>query len=202
MNELTSTPVALIIFFVTVGTTLYTWYRNPSLYYKWMLNPYRVIHERQYYTVLTSGLLHADFMHLIFNMITFYFFAFKLETMLGSFNFLILYLGSMILSDISTIVKHKNNPDYNSVGASGAISGVLFSYILFSPFSKLILFPIPIPIPAVIFAVLYLVYSQYMAKKGGDMINHQAHFWGALAGIIITIILEPRSIGIFIDTVF
>lgn len=200
MNEMGS-PVAIIIFIATIGVTLYTWYRDQQLYYKWMLNPYNFVHEKQYHTVLTSGLLHADFMHLIFNMITFYFFAFKLETILGSFGFLILYLGSMILSDISTIVKHKDNPGYNSVGASGAISGVLFSYILFSPYSKLILFPIPIPIPAVLFAVLYLVYSQYAAKKGADGINHEAHFWGALAGVIITIIIEPRSISIFLNSI-
>lgn len=200
MNEMGS-PVAIIIFIATIGVTLYTWYKDQRLYYKWMLNPYNFVHEKQYHTVLTSGLLHADFMHLIFNMITFYFFAFKLETILGSFGFLILYLGSMILSDISTIVKHKDNPGYNSVGASGAISGVLFSYILFSPYSKLILFPIPIPIPAVLFAVLYLVYSQYAAKKGADGINHEAHFWGALAGVIITIIIEPRSISIFLNSI-
>lgn len=189
--ELTNSPAALIIFFGTIGISLYTLFMNQKLFYQWKLNPYTVVHYKKYSQVITSGFLHADMMHLLFNMVTFYFFAFRLETFIGSFQFLIIYFGSMILSDISTIFKYKNEPDYNSVGASGAIAGVLFSFILFSPGSKLFIFPIPFPIPAVLFAVLYLIWSWYAARKAADMINHEAHFYGALSGVVLTLIMNP-----------
>jgi len=138
-------------------------------------------------------------MHLIFNMFTFYFFAFKLETMIGSWQFGLLYFLGLVLSDIPTLVKHKDSFWYNSLGASGAISAVLFSYILFDPTTLLLV--MFIPMPAVVFAILYLVYSWYMAKKGNDNIGHDAHFFGALTGLIFTVIAVPGIIPNFLHQI-
>lgn len=196
------TIAAIIIFLGTIGLSLYTMYKNQHLYWNMALNPYLVVYYKKYYKMLTSGFIHADMGHLLFNMITFYFFAFQLEATIGAISFIIIYLGSLILANISTVIKHKNNPNYNSVGASGAISGILFSTILYFPDMKMLIFPLPIPIPAPIFALLYLLYSHFSAKRGGDNINHDAHLWGALAGVILTIAINPNSIQIFLSSVF
>jgi len=200
--NLLSTPAALIIFLLTIGISLYTLFRDQQLLYKLMLRPYSFWNEKQYYQIITSGFLHADLMHLLFNMFTFYFFAFYLESALGTLIFLIIYVASLILSSVSTIIKKKNDYSYASLGASGAISGVVFAYALINPTSSLYIMPIPFPIPAYIYGVLYLVWSYYASKKSHDMINHEAHFWGAITGIIIVIILVPSVIQNFINQVF
>jgi membrane associated rhomboid family serine protease len=195
MNILNETPVAAIIFLFTLTTSIYA-FNDHGIYGKFMLHPYTVSKGKKLYTLITSGLIHADWVHLFFNMFTFYFFAFPLEKMVGSVNFGIIYLGSLILSDIPTIIKHKDHFWYNSLGASGAISAVLFSYILFNPWTTIgVMF---IPMPAIVFAVLYLAYSWYMAKNAKDNIGHDAHFFGALTGLVFTVVLVPGIIPYFI----
>ena len=198
MEYLNNTPVASIIFIFTLITSIYAFNDN-QLYGKFMFHPYTVSRGKKIYTFITSGLIHADWMHLIFNMFTFYFFAFKLETMIGSWQFGLLYFLGLVLSDIPTLVKHKDSFWYNSLGASGAISAVLFSYILFDPTTLLLV--MFIPMPAVVFAILYLVYSWYMAKKGNDNIGHDAHFFGALTGLIFTVIAVPGIIPNFLHQI-
>ncbi|HMI04541.1 MAG TPA: rhomboid family intramembrane serine protease [Pedobacter sp.] len=200
MNYINETPVASLIFLFTIITSIYA-FSNPDLHGKFMLNPYNVSRRHRVYTLITSGLIHADWMHLIFNMMTFFFFAFQLEAIIGSVNFAILYFVSLIASDIPSVIKHKNDIWYNSLGASGAISAVLFSYILFVPFSSMIIFPIPIPIWAIVFGPLYLVYCVYASRQGRDHINHDAHFFGALAGLILTVLLVPGVIPHFIEQI-
>ncbi|MFW6232412.1 MAG: rhomboid family intramembrane serine protease, partial [Bacteroidota bacterium] len=117
-------------------------------------------------------------------------------------DFLIIYFVSLVLSDVSSVIKHKDNPSYRSVGASGAIAGVLFSFILYAPTSTIMIFPIPFPIPSPIFGLLYLAYSFFAARKQADMINHEAHFWGAVSGMAVTVILEPRVLAHFFNSVF
>ena len=196
MQFLNETPVAAIIFIFTLITSIYT-FSNHHLYSKLMLHPYTVSKGKKLYTFITSGLIHADWMHLFFNMFTFYFFAFSLEMMIGHWQFGLLYFLSLILSDIPSVIKHKDHFWYNSLGASGAISAVLFSYILFDPLSLIgVMF---IPMPAIVFGVLYLVYSWYMAKKGQDNIGHDAHFFGALTGLIFTVLVVPGIIPHFIE---
>ena len=159
---------------------------------KLILSPHRVVHYRQYYRVLTSGFIHANWLHLFMNMITYYFFAFILEaTYLGHLHFLILYIVGMLLSHVSTVIKYKNQPEYRSLGASGAVSAVVFSYIIFNPTATLLVFFIPMP--AWLFALLYMAYSYFLSRKKYDNINHEAHMWGAAAGIVLTIILEKLS---------
>lgn len=190
-------PVASLIFVFTIITSLYAFYDN-SLYGKFMLHPYSVSKGKNVFTLITSGLIHADWMHLAFNMFTFYAFAFTLETLMGSWRFGMLYFVCLILSDIPTVFKYKDSFNYNSLGASGAISGVLFSYILFNPMAKLYIMFIPIGIPAVVFGFLYLIYCAYASKNSRDGINHDAHFYGALTGLIFTIIFVPGIIQNFI----
>lgn len=190
-----NTPVASIIFLFTVVTSLYA-FSNPDIYGKFMLHPYSVTRGQRVYSIITSGLIHQDWGHLFFNMFTYYFFAFRLETIIGHWQFAVLYLVSLALSDLSTILKHKDHFWYNSLGASGAISAVLFSYILFDPTTRLYIMFIPIGIPAVLFGVLYLIYSAYSSKQSSH-INHDAHFYGALSGLIITIILYPGVVSYF-----
>ena len=198
MQYLNETPVASIIFLFTIITSIYA-FNNPELHGKFMLHPYSIAKGKKLYTFITSGLIHADWMHLFFNMFTFFAFAFQLEKLLGHWQFGLLYFASMILADITSITKHKDHFWYHSLGASGAVSGVLFSFILFFPKSKIMIFPIPFGIYAIVFGVLYLVYCYYMSKQSKDNINHDAHFFGALTGIILTLILEPGIIPHFLQ---
>ncbi|WMJ71784.1 rhomboid family intramembrane serine protease [Cytophagaceae bacterium ABcell3] len=194
------------IIIVTVIASLYAW-SKPHLYQKWMLNPYQVKNNKQYWRFITSGFIHADYIHLGFNMFSLYFLGRFLEqvfqvffTEYGSLIYIGLYLAGIIVSDIPTYLKHKENSYYNSLGASGGVSAVLFSYVLFQPTHNLYLFAV-IPIPAIIFGLLYLLYSYQMARRGGDFINHDAHFYGAVFGIVATIILIPDSVRIFIEQI-
>ncbi len=195
---LSVTPVASIIFIFTIVTSVYA-FNDPALFGKFMLHPYSVSRKAKVYTLITSGLIHADWMHLFFNMFTFYAFAFQLERIIGHWQFGVLYFLGLVLSDIPSVVKHKDDFHYNSLGASGAISAVLFSYILFNPLSKIGIFPLPFGIYAVAFGFLYLIYCWYMSKNSRDNINHDAHLFGALTGLIVTVILIPGIINHFIS---
>ncbi|MBK0380168.1 rhomboid family intramembrane serine protease [Mucilaginibacter sp. SD-g] len=172
---------------------------NEDLYAKLILNPYDVSRGKRVYSVITSGLIHKDWNHFFFNMLSYYFFAFQLETVLGHWQFALLYILSLILSDLPSIQKHKEDIWYNSLGASGAISAVVFSAILYFPLSQMGIIFLPIRIPAYIFGILYLVYCSYASKHARDNINHDAHLFGALSGIIITIALNPHVLGNFIE---
>ena len=198
MEYLNVNPVASIIFVFTVVTSIYA-FNDSSLFGKFMLHPYSVSRRHKVYTLITSGLIHADWMHLIFNMITFLSFGFPLERAIGSWQFGLIYLIGLILSDIPTVIKHKNDMWYNSLGASGAVSAVLFSSILLAPFSSLYIFPIPFPIWSIIFGPLYLTYCVYASRQSRDNINHDAHFFGALTGLIVTVIIVPGVIPNFLN---
>jgi membrane associated rhomboid family serine protease len=190
MEQLLLAPVASVIFVITIITSLIA-FSNQELFGKMMLHPYSVSRGQYVYTVITSGFIHRDWMHLFFNMLSYYFFAFQLEPVLGHWQFGVLYMVSLVLSDMPSVLKHKENYNYYSLGASGAVSAVIFSAILYSPLSEMMILPIPIPIPAVLFGVLYLVYCSYASKYSRDQINHDAHLYGALSGLMITIIFHP-----------
>ncbi len=204
---ITQTPVASLIFVFTVITSLYAFY-NDEVYGKFMLHPYSVSRGKRVYSLITSGLIHKDWMHLLMNMLSFYFFAFPLERTFaansswGHLQFALLYVLSLVLSDISSVIRHKNHFWYNSLGASGAVCAILFSYILFYPMVKMLILPIPFPIPAVIYGFLFLIYCVYAARHAGDSINHDAHFFGALSGVIITIIYYPEILPVFFQQIF
>ena len=140
--------------------------------------------------MLSSGFLHADMTHLIFNMLTLWFFAPVVISYLGDFSFILVYFGSLIFGSLLTMVFHKNDYGYRAVGASGAVTGVLYSAILLQPDMMLGIFFI-IPMPAYIFGILYLLYSIYGMKVKNDNIGHTAHFGGAVGGYLITLLKEP-----------
>lgn len=197
--DLQYSPAALIIFLFTIGVSAYGLYFKHELIYRWALKPYELVHKQKWYQIISSGFVHGSFSHLIFNMLTFYFFAFSLEAAIGSVKFVIIYMFALIFSDVTTVIKHKNNYAYSCLGASGAISGILFSNILYFPYSKMMIFPLPFPIPSPIFALLYLAYCYYAGKNGQDHINHEAHFWGALTGVVLTVIIDPHAAANFLE---
>ncbi len=148
-----------------------------------LFRPYWLLPRHQYWTVVTSGFVHANFTHLLFNGLTYWFFALPLERAIGPERFVALYIVGLLASNVGTYFKHRADPDYACLGASGAILAVLFASIVYYPTSSLFLLPIPVPIPAPLYAVLYLAYSFYAARHPRGRINHEAHFDGALAGL-------------------
>jgi membrane associated rhomboid family serine protease len=192
------TPVAAAIFVITLLVSLLA-FSNDEVYDNFILHPYSVAQGKRTYTLITSGLIHADLQHLFFNMLTFYFFAFTAEHDLGHVRFGILYFASLVLSDLPTVNKYKNDYGYYSLGASGAISAVIFSCIIYNPWGGMGLIFIPgLYIPAILFGVLYLYYCSYASKRGIGNINHDAHFFGALCGVMITVILHPDIVPAFL----
>src|ERR1700748_3440835 len=158
MSEyLTAAPVASFIFAITLIWSILA-FSNENLYGRFMMHPYSVYRREHVYTLITSGFIHKDWMHLLFNMISYYFFAFALEQQIGHWQFGVLYMVSMILSDLPSVAKHKEDYWYHSLGASGAISAVIFGSILFNPMASMLIMPIPIPIWASVFGPLYLIY--------------------------------------------
>lgn len=167
------------------------------------LKPYRVVQHQEWWRIITHGFVHADWIHLLVNMFTFWSFGGYIETAFeylgfGKWAFLTLYFGGMIAASISDIIRYRNAEWYTSIGASGAVSAVLFAAIFLNLWDKILLFAI-IPIPGILFGVLYLAYCQYMARQGGDNINHNAHFYGAVFGFVFPILLKPRLFQMFLS---
>ena len=206
-SSLESNPVfqpslALLIFVVTLVTSLIALYSSPKLLDRCLFRPYWFLRRKQYHTAITSGFVHADLMHLIFNLMTFYFFGFNLERAIGPIAFGVLYFAALLISHAGTWYKQKNNPQYASLGASGAISAVLFAAILYFPDQSLLIFPIPVPIPAPLFGVGYLAYTWYAAKNQDSRVNHDAHLAGAATGLLFVALTEPGVYGYFFRNLF
>lgn len=184
---------ALIIFVATIVVSLIGLFSAPRLIDRSLFRPYWLLRKQQYSTVISSGLVHADLMHLIFNMMTFYFFAFPLERYIGTVRFAVLYLAGLLVSHAGTYYKQRNNPEYACLGASGAISAVLFAAIVYFPNQSLFIIPIPVPIPAPLFAVGYLAYTWYASRHPHGRINHDAHLGGALTGLVFVALTDPDA---------
>ena len=199
--------VTLILIIITVGISWYA-LSNHSLMEKWIFYPYTVNRDNSWHRFITSGFLHADFSHLFFNMFTLYFFGSNVEyTFVGGFGavtgiliYLLIYIGGIIVSDIPTYIKHRNDPGYRALGASGGVAAVVFSSILFYPTSDICLYAV-LCIPGFILGILYLMYSYFSGKRMGDNINHDAHFYGALYGFILSLAIVPQAGPMFIDQI-
>lgn len=197
--------VTIGIIIITVITSLMA-FNNGQLMAGAMFNPYVIRNRRQYYRFLTSGLIHADFFHLGFNMYAFYLFGRIVESSftyifegLGAVMYGALYISGLVMSQTFSYYKHRDDPRYNALGASGAVSAVIFCSILLYPTQGIMIFPIPFYIPAYIFGPLYLFYSWYMGKRGMDNIGHDAHFFGALWGLLFILLAWPETIPHFIE---
>jgi membrane associated rhomboid family serine protease len=185
--------VALLIFAVTIVVSLAALSRNSRLQAQLAFRPDALVRRQQWHTLVTHGFVHADFAHLAFNMVTFWFFAFPLERVLGSARFALLYFVALATSEIGPYRKHRDDPNYVTLGASGAITAVLFASIVYFPDSRLLIFPIPVPIPAPLFAVLYLAFSAYADRQQYGNVNHGAHIGGALTGLAFVALFDPRA---------
>ena len=188
--QLFASPVASTILVITLITSIRA-FRDPLLKQRFMFNPHQVWQQRYFPPFLTSGLIHANGWHLAFNMIAYYYFALPLERFIGHWQFAVLYILSLIISDIPTLIRHKEHPHYQSLGASGAVSAVVFSMILFNPELGIGLIFIPGYLPGWLFGLLYLGFSFVASMKAWGNINHDAHLWGSLAGIVLTLLLQP-----------
>ena len=184
---------ALPILIVTVIASLVGLYGSPRILESCLFRPYWFLRRRQYQTIVTSGIVHADLPHLIFNALTYFFFAFQVERQIGPARFAALYLFGLVVSDLGTWYKHRNDPGYASLGASGAISAVLFASIVYFPSQTLFILPFPVPIPAPLFAIGYVAYSWYSARHARGRIKHDAHLGGALAGLAFVLLTDPAA---------
>lgn len=195
-----------MITYILIGVTVvvsYLCFNNSDLFRKLAFIPYLTVRKNEWYRLVTHGFVHADTVHLLVNMFTFWSFGTYMESAFkalgfGTVGYLGLYFGGMIAASLHDLFKYRNDPGFVSIGASGAVSAVLFASIFFDPWSKILLFAI-IPIPGILFGVLYLAYCQYMGRRAGDHINHNAHFYGALFGFLFPAILRPGLIPYFLS---
>ena len=184
---------APLIMILTIGISLIGLFQSPRIIDMCLFRPNQFLRAKKYDTIILSGFVHADVGHLLFNMFTFYFFAFPMERFIGTMPFLILYFFGLVVSHTCTWYKHRDNPGYASLGASGAISAVLFAYIVYFPTTTLMIMPIPVPIPAFLFAISYVGYSYWASTQNTGRINHDAHLCGAVSGLIFIALTDPSA---------
>jgi membrane associated rhomboid family serine protease len=196
-----SITVPMLVIASVVAVSFAAWAIKP-MKRAFVLNPYLVRHRFEVHRLVTAGWLHADAGHLLFNMLTLYFFADNVLRALGPVRFLILYFTSVIVAHIPTTIRHMNNPKYNSLGASGAVAAVMFSAIMLYPGLKLSLLFLPIPIPGFVYAIGYLAYSAYASYRARDGVNHDAHFAGAIYGSLLTFGFEPDRVMRTLQSLF
>lgn len=204
--------LTIFLIVITTGISILA-LNNIELFNKLKFNAYMVWHKKEYARLLTHSLVHGSWMHLFFNMYVLWMFGKMIEPTFSSPDFfpytykygkmlyILMYVLAIPISSLLSLFKHKNNHYYNSVGASGAVSAIVFTTILLAPKLPLGIIFIPIQLPAYIFGLLYLAYTFYMSKKGKDNIGHDAHFIGSLFGIIFPIILNPSLVISFINTI-
>jgi len=195
--------VTLIIIAITAAVSYFAW-KSPGLMARLILWSPAVAQRGEVHRLLTYGFVHADGQHLLFNMITLYFFGGLIERAyadyLGPIGFAGFYLGALLVSILPSYLRHRKDPNYRSLGASGAVSAVLFAFILIQPWALIFVFFVPVP--AIIYAALYVGYSVWAERRGQDNVNHSAHLWGAGYGVLFSLIMEPRIFGLFLSRLF
>lgn len=199
--------MTIILIAITVAVS-YAAFKSPKLMDQLQFNASKIVHKNEYHRLITHAFIHANWEHLFVNMIVLFSFGQAIEAYFKYYfgnnailNYALLYLGGILASNIYALIKHRNNYFYNSVGASGAVSAVLFAAILFDPRRDILFFFI-LPIPGILFAILYLVYSYQMSMKQKDNVAHDAHFLGALFGFIFPILVNYQLLEVFLDKLF
>ena len=210
-----------IILIILTALVSYLAFQNREIFERYKFNAYLIYHKKDYVRLLSHGFLHADWMHLIFNMLVLYFFGPVIENtfialfssqndltiagtalpygkILGRLSFLVFYLSAIVVASLVSLVKHKNHHYYNSVGASGAVSAMVFAFILFAPLEKICLWGV-LCFPGIIWGLVYLGYSYYQTKQNNDNINHDAHFIGSVYGFTFPLLIEPQLFLHFIQ---
>ena len=199
--------MTLILVIFTSLISLIT-FNRPGLFVSLQFNAFQIWHGKEYYRLISHGFIHADWVHLGVNMFVLYSFGEQVERYFDLMKdqgmihfqhlyFLVLYLAGIVVSSLLTLYKHRDHYGYNAVGASGAVSAVVFTGIFFAPVQKIYFFGL-FPLPGIVFAVFYLIYSQYMSKRSTDNINHDAHFIGAVFGFAFPLIMDFKLIYHFI----
>ena len=199
--------ISILLIAVTVLASIMAW-RDSTLRNKWIHNAYLANRNKEYHRLLTSGFIHADYLHLFFNMYALYLFG---EYVSSYFQYLFggkyilaflgLYVIGIVIANLPDFFKYKNNAGFNSLGASGGVSSVVFCSVILNPMMELMIFPIPVAMPGYIFALVYVAYSIFMEKKQMNNVNHMAHLWGALWGVLFIVITEPATLGNFISQI-
>ncbi|MFI5195630.1 MAG: rhomboid family intramembrane serine protease [Chitinophagales bacterium] len=194
----------IIITIITVLISIAA-FNNETIYSKLILWPRQMDNPAEYYRLLSSGFIHADWGHLLFNMYAFYTFGITVEYIfrqLGDPNelFLLLYLSGIIVASLPSFLKNRHDSSYRSLGASGGVASIIFFMIYFEPRSNIGLIIIPgVSIPSIVFGAIYLAYEAYMSRRGAGNINHSAHFWGSAYGLIFAFLLDPTHGRLFIE---
>lgn len=198
--------ITYIIIGITTLISLYA-FQAPAFLASAMMNPYAVQRRQQYYRLVSSGFVHKDHMHLLWNMLSLYFFGTAIERQFsfvfgtsGSVYYIALYVMAIVVSDIPTLFRHRENPHYNSLGASGGVAAVIFAFIIFQPLADICLY-FALCLPGFILGALYLIYSWYQGKRSNDNINHDAHLYGALFGLVFCVVVAPSSIVNFFEQI-
>lgn len=183
-------PVASGLLLIMLAFSVWVFFHE-ELMTKWALNPFDMVRHKEYYRFLSSGFIHGNPLHLMMNMTAFALFGFHLEPRLGHWQFGVLYLCSLLLSDLINVIRYRDRPSYYSLGASGAVSGVVLSSVACDPYMDLS-FLMLIDIPAWTFGLSYILYSIFATYRGSDRVNHLAHLVGAVSGIVLTLLLKPE----------
>ena len=188
-----------------IGLVTYIAWQKPALHSKLMLNPYSVVQNKQYYRLLTSGFVHNNSMHLFLNLLTLYFFGQAIEQIFGlAFRgagvllYIVFFITAIVLANIPTTLKYREQPHYNSLGASGGVSALVLAFVLFDPIRDLCLYGI-LCLPGYILGGLFIVYSVVMSKRNVDNINHDAHLFGAIYGVAFTLLIRPQTLRTFLE---
>lgn len=196
-------PIVTLVLIAVTAFVSWRAFHDRVLLDRLILWPPAIDRHKQYDRLLTHGFIHADMQHLLFNMITLFFFGRAIEPVfverIGLVGFVAFYLSAILIAIMPTYLKHRHDSSYRSLGASGAVSAVLFSYILFAPWNLIFVFFIPVP--AIVYAVVYVGYSIWMDHHGQDNVNHSAHLWGAAYGVLFTVMMEPRVGALFVQRV-